>query len=1022
MPANAKPDFIGRENELAQFAAQLARPLDAPAPAFILNISGVDGIGKKTLLEKFKTQAQQRKITWVSLPTRFSPITSLLLYLAVDLQKQGWRFNQFMEAAKPFFYGDASKSSLLQGLSGLAGKSLSPLPGGVLLGSLVETLGSSAVEMLQSEAQWKRIKNNMSIEERLTQVFAQELLDQLPSRKLVFAVRALDELDVPTLTWVSDLAENVSQLKQHGLMLVIASQSAIYKDLVWAKIHQSIEDLALNTFSLQETSRYLQMRFGSLDETQIGAVYRKTSGLPGFLSMFNQQDIANPARFDAAQNAVKHFLQPIGSAQEIQMALDTALSRAFNQDVLAALFGSEKSAGFFHKLLQLGYVSQSEETLWQYERVRRDQLLRLNRQSAPKEWGAKQQKLIDYYEREKAQSMREVDSITKGLDTAALQKEILYHRYCQTEKITPLLETIVEETGFNFDAFYGFARVLAQAENDSGLPASSQWMTKVVNGFEDLRHLEKIASENISDPTFDKTKAEQLLDSAQQYLLHRELIVTLAALLNKIENSTKVFAYINYYLGDNSLRENESLQIIEGRITLYGFELKELIAQRQTILRKSIQYLSKTVELLPEHPYGYIALGKNHHKLSEFAEAFKNYQKVLSLPSDSFNRAELIAFMGETAYASGSYESASQAFKFLLEKDPVNDYFRLYLGLCYGKQGNSEQAIAEFTKAIQIDSTNFVYYTSRGGEYARLSKNTEAVEDYLSAALLYPDIGYVLINAACDVSPLTIDENLEQKIIAAIEKIDQMLEGVSLIRLQFFARGLCYFSLLQFNQAIEDFNRAIALEPDYLNSHYYLGCCYQIKNAVYTELNMPEQAADYLGKALACFEQVLKIDPGNMEALYSRGDSYKKLRQYQLAIQDLTLYLRSGQESNHSSALRDRAECYLALGKFPNAIQDLNIAIRLKPKNAKNYFLRGVGWQNLKNYKLAIRDYSEAITLGYKEADVYNNRAACYRAVGAPEKASIDIENSLKISWKEIRDATAELGEILKSIPKRFRK
>jgi len=61
--------------------------------------------------------------------------------------------------------------------------------------------------------------------------------------------------------------------------------------------------------------------------------------------------------------------------------------------------------------------------------------------------------------------------------------------------------------------------------------------------------------------------------------------------------------------------------------------------------------------------------------------------------------------VAESYYQSRQYDLAIDAFRKCLELDPQNVYAHELLGVAYQKKGMQAQAIAEFEKAVQIDSS-----------------------------------------------------------------------------------------------------------------------------------------------------------------------------------------------------------------------------------------------------------------------------------------------------------------------------
>lgn len=89
---------------------------------------------------------------------------------------------------------------------------------------------------------------------------------------------------------------------------------------------------------------------------------------------------------------------------------------------------------------------------------------------------------------------------------------------------------------------------------------------------------------------------------------------------------------------------------------------------------------------------------------------------------------------------------------------------------------------------------------------------------------------------------------------------------------QYNKSGIKKMFILQYKEAMEDFNLAIELDPLYDQPYYYRG-------------NLKYSAQDYQG-ALADYSKAIEVNPGFADAYTNRGNLYQALNQLEKACAD----------------------------------------------------------------------------------------------------------------------------------------
>ena len=128
------------------------------------------------------------------------------------------------------------------------------------------------------------------------------------------------------------------------------------------------------------------------------------------------------------------------------------------------------------------------------------------------------------------------------------------------------------------------------------------------------------------------------------------------------------------------------------------------------------------------------------------------------------------------------------------------------------------------------------------------------------------------------------------------------------------------------DRAIQDYDRAIALNPRYANAFNGRGVAYEAKGDN--------------ERALQDYSEAIRIDPMNANALNGRCWLRAAVGELQTALADCNESLKV--RPNNSNALDSRAFVYLRLSRWDDALADAEAALKANPKNAWALFERGI--------------------------------------------------------------------------------
>lgn len=146
----------------------------------------------------------------------------------------------------------------------------------------------------------------------------------------------------------------------------------------------------------------------------------------------------------------------------------------------------------------------------------------------------------------------------------------------------------------------------------------------------------------------------------------------------------------------------------------------------------------------------------------------------------------------------------------------------------------------------------------------------------------------------------------------------------------YFYKGYAYYQLGNYTKAINNFSKAISVNPSHIESLHYRG---------YIKANYFK---DYRS-AINDFSKALSIDPEENRVYVSRGFTYEKIGEYYKAISDYNLSIEI--DSTNSIAYRNRGRAYGFLNQKIAACNDFKKSFALGDPIAEDWMKTpGASW------------------------------------------------------------------------------
>jgi tetratricopeptide (TPR) repeat protein len=214
--------------------------------------------------------------------------------------------------------------------------------------------------------------------------------------------------------------------------------------------------------------------------------------------------------------------------------------------------------------------------------------------------------------------------------------------------------------------------------------------------------------------------------------------------------------------------------------------------------------------------------------------------------------------------------------------------------------------------------------------------------------------------------------------------------------------GAEYYERGNMDEAIVQFENALAIEPGYADAYNNLGNAYKT-------LGRNTEAREK-------FERVLRLRPRHADAWNNLGIAFKEEGRLGDAARAFAKALRLRPE--YSEARNNLGVVYYLEGHYDGAIDEFKETLRLRPDMAEAHNNLGNVYKRKKLYDAALHEFQRALTLKPGYPEVYNNIGSVYKKMGNYDEAIVYFRKAVEAN-SELPEAHANLGDAyrLKGLP-----
>ncbi|MBO9562865.1 MAG: tetratricopeptide repeat protein [Niastella sp.] len=312
-----------------------------------------------------------------------------------------------------------------------------------------------------------------------------------------------------------------------------------------------------------------------------------------------------------------------------------------------------------------------------------------------------------------------------------------------------------------------------------------------------------------------------------------------------------------------------------------------------------------------------------------------------------------------------SKTTANKAISLLPSPKTAFEYYAR--ALAYYTVEKDKEAMADFTKSIELNPRNVRALSKRGSMFYSAKQDDLAIADFTKSININPRYSipyYSRGNAYLN----------QQKLEQAIADYTKAVEFDPKFADAWFNRAVAYKRMQKYEQALADYSKVITLTPKDFDAYNNRGHVYFM-----------QQQYDL---AMTDYNKAIELNPGLANSYVFRGNTYTRKQQPELALKDLNKAIELN--SKYADAWMERGHVYYNKKVYDEALLNYNKVIELAPQNANGYLYAGFVHHDKQHFNQAINHYNKAIELDDKNMYAYVNRADAYEAIGNSKQAIVD--------------------------------
>ncbi|KAK7097844.1 uncharacterized protein [Littorina saxatilis] len=400
---------------------------------------------------------------------------------------------------------------------------------------------------------------------------------------------------------------------------------------------------------------------------------------------------------------------------------------------------------------------------------------------------------------------------------------------------------------------------------------------------------------------------------------------------------------------------------------------------------RAIKKFTSAIKVDPTYVRAYVCRGEAYHKIHETKLALKDFTRAIHLRPDVHHyymfRGQLVLELGNLELAAFCVRHASEiggqgtsnAFGDRpTQQAAVQSFLKNY-----------DKAIDALVRATRVKPV-MPLFMLLGKTEMKAKQFKEAAASFEKALdLMRPwkprDPWPAEAAEACFLSGMCHMEM--RSYLPALNSFNSAISQDNNYAEAYYQRGLARMKLKQ-SKGVQDFNRALAINPKIFQAYLSRACYYGLKG-VYT-------------KAILNCNEAIKLQPNSLRAYLYRGALKYHIKAFDLAIRDLT----KAATIDNACPLPyfNRAVCYQENKQYAKALTDYGIVLLLGEQlSLKVLINRGLLYFEQSDFINALYDFQNASKLSPGNHRIHHTLGLCFHKLGRLQEAVATFTQCLQI-------------------------